>query len=61
MKIIYPNLNIFDIRCDGRYKTKEQCSCISISMVNSKAEWLGKKSENNMKDIGGILEGTKVY
>ena len=42
MKILYPNLNIFDVRFNGRDNTKEQCSCISI-VVPSKTEWLGKK------------------
>ena len=28
MKIFYPNLNIRNVRCDGKDKTKEQCSCI---------------------------------
>ena len=50
MNILYPNLNIFDIRCNCGENTKEQCSCISI-VGSSKTEWLGKKRENNMKDV----------
>ena len=42
MKILYSKVNIIHIRCDGRYNTKEQCSCIS-NVVPSKTEWVGKK------------------
>ena len=54
MKILYPNLNILDIRCDGRDNTKEQCRCISI-VVSSKPEWLGKKDRKQHNDIIGIF------
>ena len=50
MKFLCPNRNVFDIRCDGRDNTKEQYHCISI-VVSSKTKWLGKKRENNLKDI----------
>ena len=43
MKILYLNLNILDIRYDGR-DNKEQCSCILI-VVPSKTEWLIKKKQ----------------
>ena len=42
MKILYPNLNIPDIRCDGRDNAKEQCRYISF-VVSSETERLGKK------------------
>ena len=57
MKILYPNLNILDVRCDGRGNTKEQCSCISI-VVPSKTERLGKKKrkpEEYYKDFHCLL------
>ena len=57
MKIIYPNLNIFDIRCNCGENTKEQCSCISV-VGPSKTEWLAKKRENKMK---GIIRISVVY
>ena len=44
MKVLCPELNIFDIRCDGRDDTKEQRNCISI-VVLPKSEWLGKKQK----------------
>ena len=44
MKVLYPNLNILDIRCDGGDDTKEQCNCISI-VVLPKSEWLEKKQK----------------
>ena len=50
MKILYPNLNRLDLRCDGAHKTKEQRSSIPI-VVPSKTEWLGKKSKNSMNDV----------
>ena len=42
MKLLYPNPNILEIRCDVRDNIKEQCSCNSIA-VSSKTEWLDKK------------------
>ena len=53
MKLLFPNLNKLDIRCDGRDNAKKQCSSISI-VVLSKAEWLHKKREKKMKDIERI-------
>ena len=50
MKILYPNLNRLDLRCDGAHKTKEQRSSIPIA-VPSETEWLGKKSKNSMNDV----------
>ena len=41
MKILYPNLNILNIRYGGRNNTKEQCSCI-FAVVPSKKKWLDK-------------------
>ena len=43
MKIIYPNLNIFNIRCDGKDNTKDQCDNIFI-VVPSKKNGLVKIS-----------------
>ena len=40
MKILYPNLNILNLRCDSRF-----------NVVDLKTEWFEKKRENNMKDI----------
>ena len=60
MKLLHPNLNILDIRWDGRDNTKEQCRCISF-VVSSKTERLGKKSENNIKDIIGISIACCVF
>ena len=40
--MLYPNLNIFGIKCDVMYNAKEQCQCISI-LIPLKTEWLGKK------------------
>ena len=37
MKIIDPNPNILDVRCDGRDNTKEQCRFIFI-VIPSKTE-----------------------
>ena len=58
MKIIYPNLNIFDIRCNCGENTKEQCSCISV-VGPSKTEWLAKKKrkqdEGYYKDFCCLL------
>ena len=51
MKIIYPNLNVLNVRCDA--KDKEQRSFISI-VVPSKTKWLGKKRKNKMKVIREI-------
>ena len=48
MKILYPNRNILDIRCDDRDNTKEQCSCLSIE-VPPKTEWFVKKKEKQHK------------
>ena len=48
MEILYSNLNILDIRSDGRDNTKEQCSCNSI-VIPSKIEWLGKEKSNQHK------------
>ena len=48
MEILYSNLNILDIRSDGRDNTKKQCSCISI-VIPSKTEWLGKEKSNQHK------------
>ena len=42
MKIIYPNLNIFDIRSDSRDITKEHCSYISI-VIPLKKRMVGQK------------------
>ena len=42
MKVLYPKLNILNIRWDGRNNTKEPCSCIS-TVISSKSEWLAKK------------------
>ena len=53
MKILYPNLNKLDIRCDGRDNIKEQRSCIFIVVPSKKERWV-KRSKNNMKDIVGI-------
>ena len=53
MKILYPNLNILDIRCDGRDK-KEQCSCIS-TVVPSKPEWLVARKRKQHNGMIGIL------
>ena len=58
MKTLYPNLNILDIRCDGRDNTKERCSCISI-VVPSKREWFikkkGKQHEKYYRDFDCLL------
>ena len=51
--MLYPNLNIFGIKCDVMYNAKEQCQCVSI-LIPLKTEWLSKRSGNNMKDILGI-------
>ena len=48
MEIIYLNLNILDIKCDGRDNTEDQCSCISF-VVPSKTEWLGKSKRKQLK------------
>ena len=48
MKFLCPNRNVFDIRCDGRDNTKEQCHCISI-VVSSKTQWLGKKKGKQLE------------
>ena len=37
MGILYPNLNILDIRCDGRDNIKDQSCCILIE-IPSKIE-----------------------
>ena len=50
MKTLYPNLNILNIRCDGRSNTKEQCSCILVVLPSKRNGW-----ENNVTDIIGIL------
>ena len=42
MGILFPNLNILDIRYDGRDNTKYKCSYVSI-VFPSKLEQLGKK------------------
>ena len=52
MKILYPNLNILDLMCDGRDNTEEQCSCVSI-VVPSKSEWLGKKKRKQHEGYYG--------
>ena len=54
MRILYRNLNILDIMCDGRDNTKERCSCISI-VVPSKTEWLGKKEKTAQRMLQGFL------
>ena len=33
MKVLYPKLNILDIRCDGRNNTEGLCSCFSIVVL----------------------------
>ena len=53
MKIIYPILNILNIRCDGRDKTKELYSCISIVVASKRNDWV-KWDKNNVKYIIGI-------
>ena len=53
MKILYLNLNILDVKCDGRDNTEDQCSCISF-VVPSKTEWLGKSKR---KQHGGYYMG----
>ena len=37
MKILYPNPEILNTRCDGRDNTREQCSCVPF-----RKRWLGK-------------------
>ena len=44
MRVLYPKLNIIDIRCDDRDDMKEQRNCIS-TVVLPKSEWLGKKQK----------------
>ena len=53
MKSLYPDLNILNIRCNGKDNTKEQCGCISIVVPSEKNGWV-KRRENNAKDIIGI-------
>ena len=61
MKILYPNLNILNLRCDSRDNMKEQCSCISI-VVDLKTGWFEKKKrkqhEGYYKDFYCLLACT---
>ena len=50
MKIIYPILNILNIRCDGRDKTN---SCISTVVASKRNDWV-KWDKSNVKYIIGI-------
>ena len=52
MKILYPNLNILNTRCDDRDNKKEECCCISI-VVSSKPEYLGKKKQKQYEGYCG--------
>ena len=40
MKILYPNLNVLNITCDGKDNTKEQCGCMSIVVLSKKDGWV---------------------
>ena len=40
MKIVYPNLDILNIMCDGWDNTEEQCVCISIVVPSKKNVWV---------------------
>ena len=52
MKILYPNINVLDIRSNCRDNAKEQCICISI-VIPIKRNGREKRSEIDMKDIVG--------
>ena len=53
MKILYSNLNILDIRYDGRNNTKS--SVFLLRYFEKQNSWV-KISENDMKDIIGIYD-----
>ena len=53
MIIVYPNLNILNIRCDGKNNTIDKCSCIYFVVSSQKDGWV-KWLENNVRDIIGI-------
>ena len=53
MKILYSNLNILDIKYDGRNNTKS--SVFLLRSFEKQNSWV-KISENDMKDIIGIYD-----
>ena len=48
MKILYSNLNILNIRCDGKDNTKQQRRCVS-TVVLSKKNGGVNRHENKVK------------
>ena len=40
MIIVYPNLNILNIRCDGKNNTVDKCSCIYFVVSSQKNGWV---------------------
>ena len=51
-KILYPNINVLDVRSNCRDNAKEQCIYISIVIPIKRNVWV-KRSEIDMKDIIG--------
>ena len=60
MKVLYVNLNVLHIRCDGRNNIKEKCSCISVVVPSKKNGW-AKWLENCVKDIIENLMSIGVF
>ena len=57
MKILYPNLNILNKRCDGRITQKSSVTAFPLWSLQKQNGWV-KRSESNMEDI---IEVSIIY